>query len=106
MLAVSPTASFSRLDPPPTSPITTSPVWMPRRILIETPKLLLEPHVEGVDGLEHLQARPGRALGRVLIGGGVAEVHQQAIAEVLGDAAAEALDHLGAGGLVSAAPPP
>ena len=56
--------------------------------------------MSGAQGVEHLQPRPHGALGIVFVRLGIAEVDQQAIAEVLGNVAVKALDHVSAGGLI------
>jgi hypothetical protein len=51
-------------------------------------------------GLYYSQSSPHRPLGVIFVGQGVAEIDQQAIAEVLGDMALIAGDHLGTGVLI------
>src|SRR5215831_9734549 len=75
---VSPRAKCSWRPPPLISPTTTRPVWMPSRTASWTPC-----------------SRTSRALSEV-----IAEVDQQAIAQILGDVAVKALDHLGTRGLI------
>ena len=48
----------------------------------------------------HTQSGPYRPLGVILVRQGVAEVDEQAIAEILRDMPLKAGDHLGAGGLI------
>ena len=51
-------------------------------------------------GAEHLQPRPYGPLGVILVRLWIAEVHQQAISQVLRDVTVKALDHGTAGGLI------
>ena len=51
-------------------------------------------------GLDDPQPGPHRPLGVIFVRPGVAEVHEQAIAEVLGDMPLKASNHLGAGLLI------
>ena len=56
--------------------------------------------VELAHGLHHPQPSPHRPRGVIFVRQGVAEVDEQAIAEILGDMALIASDHLGAGLLI------
>jgi hypothetical protein len=56
--------------------------------------------VELPDVVSQLQPRPDRALGVVLVRLGPTEIGEHAVAHVLGDVAAPALDHLGAGAMI------
>ena len=62
--------------------------------------VLLQTGIQRPHGVENAQARPHRPLGVVFVRLGIAKVHQQAVAQVLGDIAVKALDHCGAGLLV------
>ena len=68
---------------------------------VHTP-LLRQARIELPQGLDHPQPGPHGPLGVVLVRQGVAEVDQQAIAEILGDMPVKAGDHLGAGVLIGA----
>ena len=61
-----------------------------------------QPRLQRGQGVEHLQPRPHGALGVILVRLRIAEVHQQAITEVLRNVAVKALDHGAAGGLIGA----
>jgi hypothetical protein len=67
------------------------------------PALLCQAGVELLQGLQHPQPGSHRALGIILVRQGVAEVDEQAIAEILGDMALKVRDHLGAGVLIGPA---
>ena len=58
--------------------------------------------VEGSNGIDDGQPSAHRPLGIVLVRQWVAEVNQEAVAQVLRDVALEAGDHLGADALVGA----
>jgi hypothetical protein len=58
--------------------------------------------IQGCHGLDELQARLHGPLRLVFMGLGIAEVHQQPIAEVLRHIAIKALDHGGRGLLIGA----
>ncbi len=58
--------------------------------------------VESLHGLDNAQAGVHRALGVVFMGGRVAEINEQAIAQVLGNVAAKVLDDVGRTFLISA----
>ena len=83
---------------------------MPRRTTRCTPlarlcrrlaqPFLRQAHVELSQSLHHRQPSPHRSLGVIFVHPGVAEVHEQAIAEVLGDMPLKASNHLGAGLLI------
>jgi hypothetical protein len=60
-----------------------------------------EAEVEVMQGRENLQAGPYGPLGVIFMGRGIAEVHQQPVAQVLGNVALIALDHCGTGLLIS-----
>ena len=64
--------------------------------------LRCQPGLEGGQGVEHPQPGPHRPLGIVFVRLRIAEVHEQAIPEVLGNGALKALDDGGAGGLIGA----
>src|SRR5215471_1122634 len=64
--------------------------------------LSLQLGIERPRRLDHAKSRPHGAVGIVFMGLGIAKVDQQAIPEILRDMALKALDHLGAGGLISA----
>ena len=66
------------------------------------PSLLRQAGIELAHGLDDAQPGPHRPLGVVFVRLGIAKVDQQAIAEILGDVAVKAVDHLGAGVLVGA----
>src|SRR5215468_4268368 len=99
-LGVSPSANCSCRVPPPTSPTTTSPVWTPRRTASCTPRVCVRcvlscPRASTIPG-------PYRPLGVIFVRQGVAEVDEQAVAEVLGNMPLIASDHLGTGLLIGA----
>ena len=52
-----------------------------------------QPGVERVEGMQQAEPRPPGPLGVVVMRHGIAEVHEQAIAEVLRDIAVKAVDH-------------
>ena len=64
------------------------------------PPLLRQAGIELPQGLHHPQPGPHRPLGVIFVRQGVAEVDEQAIAEILGDMPLKAGDHLGAGLLI------
>jgi hypothetical protein len=64
------------------------------------PPLLLQAGIELPHGLHDPQAGAHRPLGVIFVRQGVAEVDEQAIAEILGDMPLKAADHLGAGCLI------
>ncbi len=64
------------------------------------PPLLRQAGIELPQGLHHPQPGPHRPLGIIFVRQGVAEVDEQAIAEILGDMPLKAGDHLGAGVLI------
>jgi hypothetical protein len=66
--------------------------------------VLLELGIQLPDRRYHSEASPHRPLGIILMRQGIAEVDQQAIAEILRDVALEALDDLGTGLLIGAHP--
>ena len=97
---VSPTTASSRAAPSPIrSPTTTCPVAMPDPGLQPASSAWgLQPsHV-----FDQLQPGAHRALGVVLVRLRPAEIGQHAVAQVLGDMAVEAADHLRAGRLIGA----
>ena len=102
MLGVSPSARCSCRPPPPITPTTTGPVWMPSRTASWTPYWAARRVFRVV--MAWTMPRPGvhRAPGIVFMGRGVAKIDQQPIAEVLGNMALVALDDLGRGLLVGA----
>jgi hypothetical protein len=61
-----------------------------------------QPRLEWSQGIEYVQPRSHGALRIVLMRVRIAEVHQETIAEVLGNVAIKALNHVGAGGLIGA----
>ena len=100
MFGVSPRASCSCCPPLPISPMTTSPVWMPSRTARRTPYSRSR-CVFNVPMASTMPSPQRTACWTVVFMGlGIAEVHQQAIAEVLGNVAVKALDDLGTGGLI------
>jgi hypothetical protein len=62
--------------------------------------LLGETGIELSHGLDHPLASPHGPLGVIFVRLGIAEVDQQAIAQILSDMSLIAGDHLGAGGLI------
>ena len=62
--------------------------------------LLRQAGIELPQGLHHPQPGPHRPLGVIFVRQGVAEVDEQAIAEILRDMPLKAGDHLGAGVLI------
>ena len=64
--------------------------------------VLRQAGIERSHGLENAQAGAHGPLGVVFMRLRIAKVDQQAIAEILGDMAVKALDHLGTGRLVGA----
>ena len=64
------------------------------------PVLSLQARIQRPQGLDHPEPAADGPLDLVFMGLGIAEVHQQAIAEVLGNVAVKALDDLGTGGLI------
>jgi hypothetical protein len=64
------------------------------------PALLRQAGIELAEALYHAQPGPYRALRVIFVRPGIAEVDQQAIAEILGDMSVKAGDHLGAGVLI------
>ena len=62
--------------------------------------LLRQAGIELSQGLDHPQPGPHRPLGIIFVRQGIAEVDEQAIAEILGDMPLKAGDHLGAGVLI------
>jgi hypothetical protein len=64
------------------------------------PTLWLQAGIELAQGLDHTQPGAHGALGVVFVRLRVAKVDQQAIAEILGDMALKARDHLGTGVLI------
>ena len=87
---VSPTTACSCAAPDPIrSPTTTSPVAIPTRVCREALRL------QAADRSDHLQSRPYRSLGVVLMGLRVAEIHEHAVAHVLRYEPAEAMHGLG-----------
>ena len=99
-LGVSPSANCSCRVPPPTSPTTTSPVWIPRRTASCTPRSCARRVLSCPRASTHPQPGPHGPLGVIFVRQGVAEVDEQAIAEILGDMPLKAGDHLGAGVLI------
>ena len=100
MFGVSPRASCSCRPPLPISPTTTSPVWMPSRTARRTPYSRSR-RVFNVPSASTMPSPLRTARWTVVFMGlGIAKVHQQAIAEVLGNVAVKALDDLGTGGLI------
>ena len=61
---------------------------------------LRQAHIELSQSLHHRQPSPHRSLGVIFVRPGVAEVHEQAIAEILRDMPLKASNHLGAGLLI------
>jgi len=59
-----------------------------------------EARVEVIQGLDNFQARPYGPLGVIFMGRGIAEVHQQSIAQVLGNVTLIALAYCGTGLLI------
>ena len=72
---------------------------MPRRTASGPPPLF-QAGIELRHRFHDPQPRPHRPLGIIFMGLGIAEVDQQAIAEILGDIPVIAGDHLGAGLLI------
>ena len=102
MFGVSPRASCSCRPPLPISPTTTSPVWIPSRTARRTPYSCSR-RVFNVPMASTIPSPLRTARWTVVFMGlGIAEVHQQAIAEVLGNVAVKALNDLGTGGLIGA----
>jgi hypothetical protein len=64
--------------------------------------LSIEPGVQGMHGANEVESGPDRPARVVLVGVGIPEVHEDPIAEVLGDVSLEALDDPGAIRLVGA----
>ena len=64
------------------------------------PALLRQAGIELPQGLDDPQPGPHGPLGIIFVGQGVAEVDEQAIAEILGDMPLKAGDHLGTGVLI------
>jgi hypothetical protein len=64
------------------------------------PVLLLQARIQRPQGLDHPEPAADGPLDRIFMGLGIAEVYQQAIAEVLGNVAVKALNDLGTGGLI------
>ena len=94
---VSPTTAISsRLSPVPMSPTTTSPVLMPIRIASSMPGCGTR-GVQRGDRLDHAEPGADRPLGVVLMRPRIAEIRQDAVADVVADMAAIAADHLDAG---------
>jgi hypothetical protein len=62
--------------------------------------LARQPGIEHGDRLHHPEPALDGPLGIIFMGVGIAEVDQQAIAQILGDVAVKALDHLGTRGLI------
>ena len=62
--------------------------------------ILHQTRTERPHGVEDAKPCADRPLRIVLVGLGIAEVDQQAIAEILGDMAVKGLDHLGTGLLI------
>ena len=56
--------------------------------------------IQPLHGVQDAQARAHGPLGVVFVGLGVAKVHQQPIAQILGDSPVKALEHLDASGLI------
>ena len=102
ILGVSPKASCSCRPPPPISPTTTSPVWIPRRTARWTPCSCTRRVLSVLHGLDHPKPGPHGALRIIFVRLGIAEVDEQAIAEILRNMAVKALDHLGTGVLIGA----
>ena len=65
----------------------------------------VDPHAHGesqrLHRLHNPEPRAHRSLCVILVGGGIAEVDEESVAQLLGDVAVEAVNHLGAGGLVT-----
>ena len=74
---------------------------MPTRTASRSPCFALEHIVDVGDGLDDRQPRAHGALGVVLVSLRVAEVDEQAVAQVLRHVTVEALDHPGGGLLVA-----
>ena len=64
------------------------------------PVRLLQARIQRPHGLDHAEPAADGPLDLVFMGLGIAEVHEQAIAEVLGNVAVKALDDLGTSGLI------
>src|SRR2546425_10421074 len=64
------------------------------------PLLLLQTGIELAQGLYNAQSGPHRPLGIIFVRQGIAEIDQQAIAEILGDMPVIEGNHLGAGRLI------
>ena len=62
--------------------------------------LLRQPFMQPAEGFDHPKTSTHRPLGIVFVCPGIAKVHQQPIAKVLGDMAVKALDHLRTGGVI------
>ena len=89
-----------RRPPPPISPTTTRPVWIPTRTASRTPCCCSRRRGERSHGLDHRQAGPHGPLRVVFMRQRIAKVDQQAIPQVLGNVPVKALDDRGTGGLV------
>ena len=83
------------------SPATTSPVLIPTRTAMSTPGSG-DLGVQRLHRLDDLQPGLNRAPRIVLVGARKAEIHQDAVADVVADVAVEPADDLGAGLLVAA----
>ena len=88
----SPSAIMPRVAPPPTSPITTSPVWMPMRTAGRMPYSRSSDSFTRWSAVEHLQAGAHRTLRVVLVRLRIAEVGEQPVDQVLRDVPLPALD--------------
>src|SRR5262249_34236695 len=97
---VSPTMPRSCVSPDPIrSPTTTRPVAMPTRVCSEAG---LEPgHCR-----DQRQSRPHRSLGVVLMRPGIAEVHEDTVAQIFRHKAVKVAHGFGDAFLISSPPPP
>jgi hypothetical protein len=59
-------------------------------------------NIEATDSVDHVQPRPDRPLGIVLMRSRVAEIHQNAVAHVFRDKSIEPGDNLGNGAVIGA----
>jgi hypothetical protein len=64
--------------------MTTSPVWMPSRTARRPPVRLLQTRIQCPHHLDQAEPAAHGPLHGVFVRLGIAEIHQQAIAEVLG----------------------
>ena len=101
MLGVSPRA-VSCLPPPPISPTTTRPVWMPTRSARRRPCALRQTRIQRSHRLQEAQPGPHRPQGIVFMGLRPAKIDEEPIAKPLRNIAVEVVDHLCAGLLVGA----